>query len=327
MARRPADPGAAQAAREAALEDAWSRLAEGVQSLRSSSGWKAWLDMAAHLPNYSVNNQLLIALQRPDSTMVCGYRQWQAHGRHVTAGQKALRVLAPMLRTIDVTDPATGQDSREPRITGFKAVPVFDVSQTDGDPLPQPPPVTLLEGQAPPGLWDRLAIQVTAAGFALSRAPSAVALGGANGVTHWRDRTVQVRADFSDAQAVKTLAHELGLVLMHDPGEQDGQVPCRGAKEVEAESVAYLVAAHEGLDTAGYTFGYVAGWAEAADPDVLTSTAERIRATAAAILDHQDEEIIEPVSAAAHLLTAAWTTPAPAPVLPIAVQPAAAMTV
>jgi len=182
------------------------------------------------------------------------------------------------------------------RIVGFAVTHVFDVSQTDGEPLPEPVRPQLLAGQAPDGLWDALARQVDAAGFTLARCPDAAAIGGANGVTDYRSRTVTVRADVTDAQAVKTLAHELAHVLLHNP-DNDGRPECRGIVEVEAESVAYLVAAHQEMDTSDYTFAYVAGWAEASDDpgQAVRGTADRVLRAAGAILAAVDPDPIAPV--------------------------------
>lgn len=279
-------------AREVLLTEAMQRLAQGVASLRAGPGWQAWLDTAAHFHNYSINNQLLILMQNPHATMVAGYRTWEQLERSVNKGERSLRILAPTTRTIDNLDEtgtahlnATGETIRRKTLTGFKAVPVFDISQTSGADIPIPPQPVLLTGAAPPGMWDQLAGQVTSNGYALHRAANTVALDGANGVTHFTRKTVHIRADVSDAQAVKTLAHELGHVLLHAP--IDGGMPsgCRGTAEVEAESIAYLVAAHAGLDTSDYTFAYVAGWATSAKDDALLATANRIRTTAGAIIE------------------------------------------
>ncbi len=282
--------------RDELLVEAQERLAAAVETLREGTGWKAWLDMASQLPNYSLNNQLLLMMQNPDARMVAGFRQWEAMGRTVMKGETALRIYAPMFyRNKEGDDPAgvspatTGAEHKRGHVRGFKAIPVFDVSQTDGDPIPEPPNAVLLDGQAPQGLWDALTDQITTAGFTVHRVPSADTIGGANGRTTWRAHTVEVRADVSEAQAVKTLAHELAHVLQHNPADGgDALFQCAGQKEVVAESVAYLVAAHSGLNTSEYTFPYVAGWCASAKSDVMTATAEEIRLTARSIIDQFD---------------------------------------
>lgn len=301
--RRPTTPAhkqAARARREDKLRGLHDQLADAVLELRSSPAWTAWLDTAARFPRYSLNNQLLIGGQRPGATLVCGYQAWKAMGRQVRKGEKGISILAPITRTVpaqhtpSTRDPGPGtveDPGATTVVAGFTPVPVFDVSQTDGAPLPAPPAPQLVDGHAPAGLWEALAGQVAAAGFTVARADTAAVLGGANGVTDFTTRTVTVRADTSAAQAVKTLAHELGHVLLHAPA--DGARPaCRGIVEVEAESVAYLVTTSHGMDTAGYSFAYIAGWADAApDPGAaLRSTAERVRAAATSILDAVDPD-------------------------------------
>ncbi len=176
------------------------------------------------------------------------------------------------------------------QIVGVKPTSVFDISQTTGDPVPEPPRPTLLTGQAPDGPWHDLATLVGEQGFRLERGDCH----GANGYTDYTTRTVKVRDDVDDAQAVKTLAHELGHVLLHNPADGQASIQCRGTKEVEAESVAYLVTAAHGLDSSQYTFTYVAGWAEQALPhhpegttvaDVIHATGTRVLKTAHQILD------------------------------------------
>lgn len=276
--------------RQGDLAATLERLREGVQSLTTSEGWKAWLQFAACMPTYSVNNQLLILAQRPTASAVASYTSWKSLGRQVVRGEKGIRILAPTKRAVtDVDDedrlasPAggslrSGHNAPPHRVvTGYRTVSVFDVSQTTGAPLPEPQRPSLLSGEAPPGLWEGLATQVQQAGFHLERVPSAAAIGGANGVTDFGSRTVQVRADVSPAQAAKTLAHELGHVLLHDPARGASPTgPCRDDKEVEAESVAFIVLAHAGVDTSDYSFGYVAGWATGAQPDVIRARAQRI---------------------------------------------------
>jgi hypothetical protein len=155
---------------------------------------------------------------------------------------------------------------------------VFDVTQTDGPPLPAPPRPVLLPGAAPPGLWDALATPMHVAGYRLERGDTAPA----NGVTDHRDRTVIVHHSLGEAQAVKTLAHELGHVLLHQPD----QLPAgftRGRAEVEAESFAYLVTGAHGLDAGDYSAAYVLGWAHG-DPQLVLATADRVITAARPVL-------------------------------------------
>src|SRR4051794_29151424 len=175
--RRPSTPeqrakaAAAQQVKLAALHDT---LTEQVTALATGPQWRRWLDVAAKFHNYSFNNTLLLLAQKPDATQVGGYNLWQELGRQVVKGEKGLTILAPVTcRTADAAadtaepaappPPAPGASSdgqQSPRrVVGFRPAYVWDVSQTSGDPLPAPPAPTLLQGQAPDGLWDALAAQ------------------------------------------------------------------------------------------------------------------------------------------------------------------------
>jgi hypothetical protein len=186
---------------------------------------------------------------------------------------------------------------------GVKPTYVWDISQTIGDPVPELPRPALLQGQAPAGLWDGLADQITARGFELRLVSSATSIGGANGLTDFLARDVSIRVDMDDAAQVKTLAHELGHVLLHAPREDvlstDAAADAtlhRGVAEVEAESVALMVAAAHGLDTSTYTVPYVSAWAASvpgkSPVEVVQSTAERVRGTALGILDQLDTQMV-----------------------------------
>jgi DNA primase len=322
---------AREAARTAKLDALHGTLTEQIAALRTGQDWQRWLAVAARFHNYSFNNVLLIAAQRPGATAVAGYEAWKALGRQVDKGERGIQILAPVVRRAASADPAaaaagdsqtsdqTGDAQQEPassgsarRVAGFRVAHVFDVSQTSGAPLPERPVPRLLAGQAPAGLWDALAEQVHARGFTLQRGPC---LGGfANGLTNYLTRTVTVRADVDDAQAVKTLAHELAHVLLHDPtaavaghptaagAAVDSAGHCRGRVEVEAESVAYLVTASHGLDSGAYTFPYVAGWAGSVDavtPEtVVRATGQRVL-TAAHVILTATEHLHDPASPSA----------------------------
>ena len=176
-------------------------------------------------------------------------------------------------------------------MVGARPAYVWDVSQTDGDPLPTTPTPVLLEGEAPAGLWDGLATQIRTAGFEVVSVPDELAIMGANGMTDYEARTVSVRENMSPAARVKTLAHELAHVKMHDPDDLEVRQH-RGIREVEAESVALMIGAAHGMTTDGYTIPYVSTWAARVDGQepvqVVQATGERVRKTALAILDQLD---------------------------------------
>jgi hypothetical protein len=171
------------------------------------------------------------------------------------------------------------------RLSGFRIVHVFDISQTDGPDLPEAPRPVLLDGQAPPGLLDGLTQQIQEHGFQLVRHDFDIphpGQGSPNGVTDYLARTVLVRPDLTEAQTAKTLAHELGHVLLHAPTRRPAALT-REQAEVEAESVAYIVTAAHGLDSGTYTIPYVAGWS-GGDRQVVADTAGRVLSTSRDIL-------------------------------------------
>ena len=197
----------------------------------------------------------------------------------------------------------TSDEYARTRMIGVKPTYVWDISQTTGDPVPELPRPSLLQGQAPVGLWDGLADQITAAGFELRLVSSAAAIGGANGLTDFLSREVSVRMDMDEAAQVKTLAHEAAHVLLHDPGDAAAG-PCRDLLEVEAESVAFLVSAHHGLDTGDYTFAYIAGWA-GRDNDAVRSTAGRVLTAGRTLLAATDPISVDDPTAVAQVADAA----------------------
>lgn len=278
------------------LEQLHQQLTEAIAKIETGEQWRAWLDFAQRLHQYSFNNLILISAQRPEATAVASYRTWQATNRQVRRGEKALRVIAPILRRTPELDangrPVLGSDGRpvqRQRITGYRAVPVFDIAQTEGPPLPQAPRPALLAGEAPAGLWESLTDGVIRRGYRLLRGPRE-ALGGANGVTKISLREVWVRDDVDDAQAVKTLTHELAHIILHTPSDEPAH--CAGVREVEAESVAHLVLATHGVETGDYSFPYVATWAHPLAAvehvpiiDIVARTGTRVVQAAAQIID------------------------------------------
>jgi len=272
------------------------QISDGVAALVESQGWRAMLDTAAKFHSYSLGNLLLIGAQAPQATRVAGFRTWQSLGRQVRKGERGIAILAPCTYRPKTAEPASlaapaGPEpatscsggaapdaGRGRQVRGFRAVHVFDVAQTEGAPLPEVAPA-LLTGQAPAGLWNDLAGQVTGYGYALERGECA----GANGYTDPRRRVVRVRDDIDDAQAVKTLAHELGHLECGHVTDLPTYLTCRGRCEVEAESVAYVVATAHGLDASGYSFAYVAGWA-GGDLTCVRQAAETVTKAARTIL-------------------------------------------
>ena len=304
------------AAREAKLEAVQAKLTEAVSALVTGEDWKRSMEFAATFRSRSFNNSMLIYVQHyaahqegrvpePTPTYVAGFKQWLTLDRHVIKGQRGYSILAPVTaRYASPTPqnpaswhrlgrgekPGQGEAVRS-RLIGLKPAYVWDISQTDGEPIPETPRPSRLKGQAPNGLWDGLADQIEANGYGLRLVSHATAIGGANGLTDYVTREVSVRMDMDDAAQAKTLAHELGHVLLHRPDNADAGMH-RGIAEVEAESVALMVGAAHGLDTTTYTVPYVSSWASSVSGrtpvEVVQSTAERVRRAAVGILDQLD---------------------------------------
>jgi hypothetical protein len=303
----------ARAARDAKLDALHERLTGAVGQLVSGDDWKRALEFAARFRSRSFNNTLLIWAQHLDAfeqgrvevaepSYVAGFKQWQSLGRQVVKRQAGYMIYAPVMGRFATFTPADAGSWRRlgkfekpqpgeavrSNIVGARPAYVWDVSQTSGDPIPERPSPVLLEGEAPAGLWDGLASLVEAEGFAVLRVPHEGMLGGANGLTDYTAKTVAVRENVPDAAQVKTLAHELAHVKLHGPGNPEASGH-RGIGEVEAESVALMIGAAHGMDTASYTIPYVSGWAgtvkDTEPVEVVQATGERVRRTAGSILD------------------------------------------
>jgi antirestriction protein ArdC len=269
----------AETAREERLEEMHERLVAKTDALVTSEGWAEYLAFAARFRQYSFNNTLLILLQCPTATRVASYKRWAEMGRQVRKGEKGLSIFAPMMRKRE--DEKTGEEKRY--VSGFRLVSVFDVAQTDGDPLPADPAApVLLDGEAPEGLWHALAGIVFDAGYTLQRGPSER---GENGFTRPEDKVVQVTEGLSDAQAAKTLIHEVAHMLLHtdDRVLTEDALLHRNVAEIEAESVAHIVAEVHGLPTDAYSIPYVAGWSNG-KTEVIAATADRVLRTVKQVL-------------------------------------------
>ena len=291
---------------------AQAQIEAAVAAIQSGSEWRSYLKFQSSLHAYSANNVWLICGQHaaafdqglvdtPWPTYIAGFNTWKALGRSVDKGQHGYQILAPNRRAARVATDAAGHartlghdeapavgESLETRrvLKGFRIELVFAVEQTTGNPLPEPPMPKLLDGQAPDGLWDNIIGQISDRGYAVHLVPSADAIGGANGRTTWHPPLVEVRSDMDEAARTKSLIHELGHVLLHDPAAFEGRIhPARGLKEVEAESVAFIVADAHGMATDDYSFPYVAAWAGEDGAKAVRATASRVASAAQSIIE------------------------------------------
>ena len=291
------------------LKEITDRLEQGITELFDSERYKEYLRVMSKFHNYSFNNTLLIAMQKPDASLVAGFSSWKNNfGRNVMKGQKGIKIIAPSpykvkqeMKKIDphTQQPIIGKDGKpvteekEITIPAYKVVSVFDVSQTEGRELPDIA-VDELTGDV-----DRYKDF-----FAALEKTSPVPIGfekiegGAHGYYHLEDKRIAINEGMSELQTLKTAIHEIAHAKLHDidlNAPKDEQQPRvdRRTREVEAESVAYTVCQHYGLDTSDYSFGYVAGWSSGRELAELKSSLETIRSAAAEIINSIDANIAE----------------------------------
>jgi len=223
---------------------ALERLEAGVTALLSSTAWKAALEAQRRFHHYSFRNVMLIFQQCPRATRVAGYQVWKSLGRQVKKGEKGLCILAPLV----------GKDADgETAVRGFRDAYVFDLSQTEGDELPETPPLVPLEGEMVylSTLLNRLEVWLANQHIGLEHK---VLPNGTHGAYHSKAHRITVSSALSPNAAFKTLIHETAHALLHRESTERVQA------ELEAESCAYLVCAELGLDTGSYSFAYLADW-------------------------------------------------------------------
>jgi len=265
--------------------DILDRLTEGITQLTSSERWQDWLDMQSRFHHYSFNNTLLIMSQRPDATRVAGFNAWRKLDRFVRKGEKGIWILAPMVYKTDAGDEST-DDATKRVLRGFKPVPVFDQSQTDGQELPEI--CTRLDGDDDGNVYSQLRSVALSLGFSVIDTDELAE--GVNGDCSHLEQRIRVRLSNSPAQRVKTLAHELGHAILHEQHDN------RPLAELEAESVAFIVCANNGINSDDYSFGYVTGWAGGGDEarDAIKASGSRIQQAADRILTAMSgEELVE----------------------------------
>lgn len=281
--------------RKAEAEALQASIGEQVEALRNSDEWRRMLDFARSFHAYSVNNLLLVMQQMPTATRIAGYRKWQSLGRQVRKGEQGIRIFGTSQKKITTEDDDGEEVTARRRM--FFPVSVFDLSQTDhiegAEPLPNP--VHTLTGDDPRGILQAVTEWLGAKGWPVERAtiPS-----GANGLTDLDNKRVIIESNLTAAQAAKTALHEAAHVILHSEDHYSEYVVHRGAKETEAESVAYVVAGILGLDTSDYSIGYVAGWSKG-DAELIKSTAANVLKAAHLLADDLVEEQVSVPAVAA----------------------------
>ena len=288
------------------VQEITEKLEQGIKELFESEKYKTYLNTMSKFHNYSFNNTMLIAMQKPDATLVAGFKAWQKNfDRHVKKGEKGIRILAPAPYKIkeerDKIDPVTQEllldkdgnpqkEEVEITIPAFRAVSVFDVAQTDGKPIPELAAKELLSDVE--GYQDMIrAVE------AISPVPIELEeiAGDSKGYYDREAKRIAVQENMSESQTLKTMIHEVAHSKLHSKEvEQDEQMKKdRNTKEVEAESVAYTVCQHFGIDTSDYSFGYIAGWSSGRDTKELRSSMDTIRRTASELITGIEEQLQE----------------------------------
>ena len=253
----------------------------------SSEAWAQWLQTLAKFHDYSLNNTMLIAMQMPEATRVASYRSWQRDfDRHVRKGERGIEILVPMVvKRKDADSEGVPQDDEETaerkKLVGFKVGHVFDVSQTEGESLPE----IASQVSADVSDFDSLMEAIKA----VSAYPIEVVDGlppETNGLFSRRTGYIAVRKGMPEGQTVKTALHELAHSVMHDADAEE--LPDRSMREVQAESVAYAASAALGLDTSGYSFGYVASWAVGKSDEEMRACMQVVRDATKDIIDRME---------------------------------------
>jgi antirestriction protein ArdC len=279
-------------------------LETGVENIFTGDKYAQYLQTMSKFHRYSFNNTLLIAMQRPDATLVTGYRNWQSMGRQVKKGEKGITILAPApikrKREQEILDqnrkPLLDADGKprteevEVVIPRFKPTTVFDISQTDGEPIETLAPEELTEAVAD---YDLFMEAITAVSPVPIRFDEIA--GEAKGYYHSGDKEIVIQKGMSESQTIKTAIHETGHARLHDKDimEKQGIEKDRLTKEVEAESVAYCVCSAFGVDTSEYSFPYIAGWSSNRDMKELKASMDIIRKTAGEMIDELSDNLQE----------------------------------
>jgi len=291
---------------EKQLKEISERLEQGVKEIFTSERYTEYLNTMSKFHNYSFNNTLLITMQKPEATLVAGYQAWQKKfNRHVKRGEKGIQIIAPApireKQEIEKIDPVTKEpvigDDGQPEteivemvIPRFRVTTVFDVSQTEGEPIAE------LEV---PELTGSVQFYDTFMQALQNISPVPISMmnveGEAKGYYHQTEKYIAIKEDMSNVQTMKTGVHEVSHALLHDREVMDaeGVLKDQTTKEVEAESIAYIVCNHFGLDTSEYSFSYIASWCESRDMKALKASMDTIRKTSAEIIENIEAQMYE----------------------------------
>lgn len=263
------------------IEEITKQLEEGVKEVFTSENYLNYLKVMSKFYNYSFNNCLLIAMQMPEATLIAGYQTWKnKFNRQVKKGEKAIRILAPIPHKFkkEIEKEDGSKEEKEIKYTTFRAVSVFDISQTDGEELPKI--AQKLQGSLEQ--YEKLLEELK------SISPVNIYFeeikSEANGYYSPSDDKIVIRKDLSQQHTIKTLIHEIAHAILHSEDGEETEADLN-TKEVQAESIAYTVCQYLGLDTSDYSFGYVAGWSKGKEVKELQASMEIIRTTSKEIIE------------------------------------------
>ena len=269
------------------LDDIMKQLERGVQDIFESGKYEEYLACMSKFHNYSLNNTLLIAMQRPDASLVAGFNAWKnIHKRHVKKGEKGIRILAPFMYKVEVeSDDEENEGLKTIQMVGFRPAYVFDVIQTEGEALPS---LGINELNGDVQGFDRMLNALK------DIAPYPVEFEkittGAKGYFSDTEKRIVLNKGMSELQTIKTFVHETAHALLHSKAAMDEDVIIdRRTKEVEAESIAFAVCKKYDLNTDDYSFGYIAGWSSGKETSELRESLERIKDTADKMITQIDE--------------------------------------
>lgn len=284
------------------MDSIMQSLESGVEELFTSNRYQEFLKTMAKFHNYSFNNTMLIAMQRPDATLVTSYKNWQSMGRQVMKGEKGITIIAPApykkMKEKEVLDenqrPIMGTDGKpkteqvEVTVPHFKAVTVFDIAQTSGEPIQTLAPELLTAAVQDFDSFMQAIQKISPVPIRFDEID-----GNANGYYHNADKEIVIKKGLSESQTLKTAIHETAHAKLHDKEimESLGVEKDRLTKEVEAESVAYCVCSPFGLDTSDYSFPYIAGWSSSREMKEMKASMDVIRKTAGEMIDQLTEEL------------------------------------
>lgn len=284
------------------MDSIMQSLESGVEELFTSNRYQEFLKTMAKFHNYSFNNTMLIAMQRPDATLVTSYKNWQSMGRQVMKGEKGITIIAPApykkmkekevldenQRPIMRTDGKPMTEKVEVTVPHFKAVTVFDIAQTSGEPIQTLAPELLTAAVQDFDSFMQAIQKISPVPIRFDEID-----GNANGYYHNADKEIVIKKGLSESQTLKTAIHETAHAKLHDREimESLGVEKDRLTKEVEAESVAYCVCSSFGLDTSDYSFPYIAGWSSSREMKEMKASMDVIRKTAGEMIDQLTEEL------------------------------------